>query len=85
MEDYAKEPANKQKIDLRLKAIALQWLARKAIKWTEAHKAEVERRLANNILRHAGDKNIQRISKSDLLSLLQQIEQRGSFNLAKVS
>lgn len=83
MEDYAKEPANKQKIDLRLKTIALQWLARKAIKWTEAHKAEVERRLANNVLRHAGDKNIQRISKSDLLSLLQQIEQRGSFNLAK--
>lgn len=83
MQDYEKNVVSKDKLDLRLKTIALQWLTRKGIKWTAAHKSEVERRLANNILRQAGEQNIQRISKSDLLKLLQQIEQRGSFNLAK--
>lgn len=83
VQEYEKQTISKEKIDLRLKTIALQWLARKSIKWTVAHKQEVERRLVNNVLRFAGDKNISSIKKGDLLSLLQQVEQRGSFNLAK--
>jgi integrase len=69
--------------DLRFKTIAAQWLARKSTKWTPNHQKQVELRLTNNILKFIADKNIQRITRNDLLELLQKMEERGAYNLAR--
>jgi integrase len=69
--------------DLRFKQIASQWLSRKATKWSANHTRQVELRLINNILRFIADKNIQRITRKDLLGLLQKMEERGAYGLAR--
>ena len=69
--------------DLRFKKIASQWLSRKATKWSANHTRQVELRLVNNILRYIADKNIQRITRKDLLGLLQKMEERGAYGLAR--
>ena len=69
--------------DLRFKQIASQWLSRKATKWSDNHTRQVELRLVNNILRYIADKNIQRITRKDLLGLLQKMEERGAYGLAR--
>ena len=69
--------------DLRFKQIASQWLSRKATKWSANHTRQVELRLVNNILRYIADKNIQRITRKDLLGLLQKMEERGAYGLAR--
>ena len=70
-------------VDLRFKKIASQWLSRKATKWSANHTRQVELRLVNNILRYIADKNIQRITRKDLLGLLQKMEERGAYGLAR--
>ena len=69
--------------DLSFKQIASEWLSRKATKWTANHTKQVELRLVNNILRYIADKNIQRITRKDLLELLQRMEARGAYGLAR--
>ena len=69
--------------DLSFKQIASQWLSRKATKWSANHTRQVELRLVNNILRYIADKNIQRITRKDLLGLLQKMEERGAYGLAR--
>ena len=69
--------------DLRFKQIASQWLSRKATKWSDNHTRQVELRLVNNILRYIADKNIQRITRKDLLGSLQKMEERGAYGLAR--
>ena len=69
--------------DLRFKQIASQWLSRKATKWSANHTRQVELRLVNNILRYIAEKNIQRITRKDLLGLLQKMEERGAYGLAR--
>lgn len=71
------------RLDYSFKEIALQWLARQADKWTPAHTKVVELRLYNNIFRYVASKNIQHITKAELLGLLQKIEDRGAYNLAR--
>jgi integrase len=68
--------------DLSFKQIAAEWLSRRATKWTANHAKQVELRLVNNILRYIADKNIQRITRKDLLELLQRMEKRGAYGLA---
>ena len=70
-------------VDLRFKKIASEWLSRKATKWSANHTRQVELRLVNNILRYIADKNIQRITHKDLLGLLQKMEERGAYGLAR--
>ncbi len=70
-------------VNFTFQHIANEWLQRKAIRWTPRHKTEVSRRLHNNLIPFIGTKNIQRISPGDLLALLQKIEERGAFDLAK--
>jgi len=70
-------------VDLRFKKIASEWLSRKATKWSVNHTRQVELRLVNNILRYIADKNIQRITHKDLLGLLQKMEERGAYGLAR--
>ena len=65
------------------KEIASQWLIRKSQKWGEKHSKGVESRLAHNIFKYIGDKNIQRISRQELLELLQKMEERGAYDLVK--
>ena len=77
------KPIEAIKIDLRFKKIASQWLSRKATKWSDNHTRQVELRLVNNILRYIADKNIQRITRKDLLGLLQKMEERGAYGLAR--
>ncbi len=70
-------------VDLRFKKIALEWLTRKASKWSVNHTKQVELRLINNILRYVADRNIQRITRKDLLELLQRMEARGAYGLSR--
>lgn len=69
--------------DYSFKLIASQWISRKAVKWTERHKVMVEKRLEKNIYKYVGNKNIQRITRKELLALLQKIEARGANDVAK--
>ena len=69
--------------DLRFKKIASDWLIRCASKWTPAHTKQVELRLINNIFKFIADKNIQRITRKDLLELLERMEARGAYGLAR--
>ena len=69
--------------ELRFKQIASDWLSRRASKWTANHTKQVELRLVNNIFKFIADKNIQRITRKDLLELLQRMEERGAYGLAR--
>jgi integrase len=69
--------------DLSFKKIAAEWLSRRASKWTANHTKQVELRLVNNIFKFIADKNIQRITRKDLLDLLQRMEARGAYGLAR--
>jgi integrase len=63
--------------------VANEWLSRKAMRWTPRHQVEVHRRLSNNLFPYIANKNIQRIQASEVLSLLQKIEERGAYDLAR--
>jgi integrase len=65
------------------KKIATQWLALQAVKWSPRHKDIVEKRLANNMYRYVANKNIQLITKSELLGLLKKMEARGAYDLVR--
>ena len=66
-----------------LNQIASQWIARKSPKWCEKHTKQVEARLANNIFKYIADRNIQRITRNELLGLLQKMEERGAYDLVR--
>ncbi len=76
-------PEDKNKSDLKFKHVVSQWITRKSAKWAIAHLKEVERRLKKNVLCYVGERKINKISRNDLLKLIQKIEDRGSFNLAR--
>jgi len=88
---HAKEYPNiqiiKQQIEVNpkhsFKVIAEQWLSRKESIWVERHTFEVRRRLRNNLYDYIGNKHINSISKTELLSLIQKIEERGAVALAR--
>jgi integrase len=69
--------------DYSFKFIASQWISRKAVKWTPRHTHTIKRRLENNIYKYVGNKNIQRITRKELLALIQKIEARGANDVAK--
>jgi integrase len=77
------QPTQSIQPDHSFKLIASQWISRKAIKWTARHKLTVEKRLEKNIYKYVGNKNIQRISRKELLALMQTIEARGANDVAK--
>jgi integrase len=77
------KPVKAKKLDFRVEEIAGQWLSRRAPKWSIGHTRQVQFRLTNNILRYIGDKNIQHITRNDLLGLLQKMEARGACDLVR--
>ncbi len=79
----ANQPSKTIQPDYSFKLIASQWISRKAVKWTPRHKLMVEKRLENNIYNYVGSKNMQRITRKELLALIQKIEARGANDVAK--
>lgn len=79
----ANKPANVIQPDHSFKEIASQWLERQALRWTPRHTKVVEQRLEYNMCRYVAKKNIQQITKAELLGLLQKIEARGAYDLAR--
>ena len=71
------------KADLRFKKIAAQWLTRQANKWTPRHTLVVQNRITLNIIKYLGNKNIQKITKADLLFILQKVEDRGAHDTVR--
>lgn len=68
---------------LQFKKVAMDWLERQALKWSPRHKEVVENRLTNNMFRYVANKNIQLITKLELLGLLQKMEARGACDLVR--
>jgi integrase len=77
------QPTKSIQPNYSFKLIASQWISRKSIKWTARHKLTVEKRLEKNVYKYVGNKNIQRISRKELLALMQKIEARGANDVAK--
>jgi len=71
------------KADLRFKKIAIQWLRRQEEIWTPRHALVVENRLNLNIFKYLGNKNIQKINRTDLLFVLQKVEERGAHDTVR--
>ena len=69
--------------DFSFKLIASQWISRQAVKWTPRHRLTVEKRLEVNIHRYVANKNIQRITRWELLEMIQRVEARGANDIAK--
>lgn len=69
--------------DHSFKEIATQWIARQATRWTARHAKIVEQRLAYNMYDYVANKKIQNITKTDLLRVLQRVEERGAYDIAR--
>jgi len=79
----ANKPTNVKQPDHSFKEIATQWIARQATRWTARHAKIVEQRLAYNMYGYVANKKIQHITKTDLLRVLQRIEARGAYDIAR--
>ena len=75
--------AVKSNSNFTLNEITKQWLSRRSVKWSSRHTIDVERRLTNNILKFVGDKSIRQITRPELLGLLQKLEERSAFGMAR--
>ncbi len=71
------------KTDIGFKKIAIQWLTRQSAKWTPGHTLVVENRLKLNAFKQLGNKNMQKISRADLLHILQKVEDRGAHDAVR--
>lgn len=63
--------------------VAEQWIARKAVTWTPRNKCQIESRIKTNISQFVGEKSIKRITKLELLALIQKVEARKAYSMAK--
>ncbi len=64
--------------NLLFQHITAQWLQRKSARWSDTHTREVERQIKKNVIEHIGTKQINRISKQELVAVLQKIDERGA-------
>lgn len=64
--------------NLLFQHITAQWLQRKSARWSPTHTREVERQLQKNVCTLIGTKQINRITKQELVTVLQQIDERGA-------
>ena len=71
------------KTNLSFQVVAEQWLLRREKKWSTNYAVEIERQISQNVYPFIGSKQINLITKSDLLALLQTIEARGAFSQAR--
>ncbi|NDD17180.1 MAG: integrase [Chitinophagia bacterium] len=77
---YNLKLVKKEEVDpnLTFSHITSQWLQRKSTRWSDTHIREVERQLRKNVIEIIGTKQINRIIKTDLVYVLQKIEERGA-------
>ena len=64
--------------NLLFQHITAQWLQRKSARWSPTHTREVERQLHKNVHAFIGTKQINRITKQELVAVLQKIDERGA-------
>lgn len=64
--------------NLLFQHIATQWLQRKSARWSPTHTREVQRQLQKNVCTLIGTKQINRITKQELVAVLQEIDERGA-------
>jgi integrase len=76
-------PTKHTQPEANFKWVATQWISRQAVKWTPRHRLMVEKRLQTNIYKYVAHKNIQRITRWELLELIQKIEARGACDVAR--
>ncbi len=69
----------KEKEHHRFKAIAEQWLARMAARWSQDFRKETERQLEKNVYPYIAEMNINRIGKADILKIVGNMEKRGAY------
>jgi integrase len=61
--------------------VGLEWLNKQI--WVTKHKANITRQLSQDIFHYIGDRTIRSISRQDIYGLLQRIEEREAYNVAK--
>lgn len=71
------------KTNLSFEVVAKQWLLRRSKKWSTDYAVEIERQISKNVYPFIGSKQINLVTKSDLLAVLQTIEARGAFSQAR--
>ena len=61
--------------------IAKEWFEKESINWKASHAAKVWRQVDADILPFLGDERIDKISATDLLSVLKKVEKRGALDV----
>lgn len=74
---------SKVALENSFKAIALEWLDRRAPTLTEKHVEKVRGRLDKNLFPWIGDRPIGEVTAPELLSALRRVEERGAVHTAK--
>ena len=64
------------------KAIALEWYAKQAPQWSEAHASRMLRQLERDLFPWIGDRPIAEIHSMELLAALHKVEERGALETA---
>ena len=64
------------------KAIALEWYAKQAPQWSEAHASRMLRQLERDLFPWIGERRIVEIHSMELLATLQKVEERGALETA---
>ena len=64
------------------KAIALEWYAKQAPQWSEAHASRMLRQLERDLFPWIGERRIVEIHSMELLAALQKVEERGALETA---
>ena len=80
----ANKPVDVIQPDHSFKEIATQWLSRKAYKLTASSVIEMGRLIRRNLYPFIGFKQINKISRVDLLATLEKVEARGAYTQAKL-
>lgn len=68
--------------DDTFKAIALEWYAKQAPQWSEAHATRMLRQLERDLFPWIGERPMAEVHSMELLAALQKVEERGAFETA---
>ena len=63
--------------------VGREWHKQQELIWTERHSNSILRRIEKDIFPKLGDKDVAKISSSDVLDCLRKVEKRGSLDMAK--
>jgi hypothetical protein len=60
--------------------VALEWIEKYGVKWSDRYKDDVKTRLENNVFPQLGERPIARLEPPELLERLRRIEERGALS-----